>query len=304
MHGTARRLWIIYVLLTVAQTILMMFGGLDFFDSICHAFATLGTGGFSTKNDSAASFSAFNQYVIILFMFLAGMNFTLHYFLLKGKFKNLFKNEEWKSYLLTIVITTAVIGFVLFLARGDVEQSFRNSLFHVVSIVTTTGLITDDYLQWPAVLIMILMVLFFIGGCAGSTGGGIKVVRQVLLLKNTRLELKRMVHPHMIHHVKFGGTPVSKDIIFNVLAFFLIYLIIFVIGSLLMNIIGLDFMSSIGSTMSCLGNVGPAFGTLGPVSNYSAVPDIGKWVLSFLMLLGRLELFTILILFSPSFWKR
>ena len=304
MHGTARRLWIMYLLLTLAQTILLMFGGLNFFDSICHAFATLGTGGFSTKNDSIASFSSFNQYVIIVFMFLAGMNFTLHYFILKGNFKKIFKNEEWKSYLLTVVIITVVVSVVLFIDRGSLEVSIRNALFQVVSIITTTGFITDDYLKWPAVLMIILMILFFIGGCAGSTGGGIKVVRQVLLLKNTRLELKRMVHPHMVHHVKFGGTSVSKDIIYNVLAFFLIYLIIFVIGSLVMNFIGLDFMSSIGSTMSCLGNVGPGFGSVGPVSNYASVPDAGKWVLSFIMLLGRLELFTILILFSPSFWKK
>ena len=304
MAGTARRLWIIYLLLTVAQTVLLMFGGLNFFDSICHSFATLATGGFSTKNDSVASFSTFNQYVIIVFMFLAGMNFTLHYFLLKGKFMKIFKNDEWKSYLITVVIITLVVSVVLFIDRGDVEKSIRTSLFQIVSLITTTGFVTDDYLKWPAILMIILMIVFFVGGCAGSTGGGIKVVRQVLLLKNTRLELKRMVHPHMIHHVKFNGSPVSKDIIYNVLAFFLIYLIIFVSGSVVMNFLGLDFMSSIGSTMSCLGNVGPAFGTVGPVSNYAGVPDAGKWVLSFLMLLGRLELFTILILFSPSFWKR
>ncbi|HBX52911.1 MAG TPA: potassium transporter [Bacteroidales bacterium] len=304
IHGTARRLWIIYVILTAALTILLMVGKLDFFDSLCHAFTTMATGGFSTKNDSIASFTSFNQYIIIVFMFLAGVNFTLHYFMLKGKFKVIFKNEEWRSYLLTIIIATVIIWVVLFFVRGDLEGSFRTSLFQVVSLITTTGFATDDYLQWPFVLMIILMILFFIGGCAGSTGGGVKVVRQVLLFKTTRIELKRMVHPNMIHHVKLNKISVSKDILFNVLAFFLIYLIAFVVGSLALNIIGLDFMSAIGGSMSCLGNVGPGFGTVGPVLNYASVPDSGKWILAFLMLIGRLELFTVLILFSPSFWKK
>lgn len=302
---TAKNLWAIYVVLTFLCTAMLMLGGMNLYDSLCHAFATLATGGFGTKNDSVAGFTPYIQYVLILFMFLAGINFSLHFFAFKKKFNLVFSNEELKSYSLIILTAAIIMGIALFIMRDTgFEKSFRDSLFTTVSIITTTGFVSSDYLLWPHHTWIIILLLMFIGGCAGSTGGGIKVVRIVLLFKNGKLELKRLIHPQALIPVRFNGKSIPQSIIFNVLAFFLIYIIIFAIGSLAISIIGLDFESAIGGVASCLGNIGPGLGTVGPVLNYGSVPEAGKWLLSFLMLLGRLELFTVLILFSPSFWNR
>jgi trk system potassium uptake protein TrkH len=303
--ATAKRLWGIYFLLTFVQTILLMLGGMNLFDGLCHSFGTMATGGFSTRNSSIAGFSPYIQYVITVFMILAGTNFTLHFLALHGRFKEVTKNEELKYYLLTILIALIICMIALIpVSDSPIEQIFRDSIFTVVSIITTTGFVTADYLFWPVSLWFVLLLLMFIGGSAGSTGGGIKVVRHLLLFKNSRLEMKRLMHPQAVLPVRMNGKPVSPDIIFNVLAFFLIYIIIFAAGSLVMSLLGLDFESSIGSVAASLGNIGPGFGSVGPVCNFSHIPDFGKWVLAFLMLLGRLELFTVLILFSPSFWRR
>lgn len=301
---TAKRLWGIYVLLTLVLTILLMFGGMNLFDALCHAFGTLATGGFSTKNDSIAGFSPYIQYVIIIFMFLAGTNFTLHHFGLKGHLKKVWDNEEFRNYLYLLVASSVIIALALFFIQGDTaEKSFRDALFQVVSIVTTTGYITTDYLLWPFFAWFLIFLLMFTGGCAGSTGGGIKMVRILLLFKNSLLELKRLIHPQAIIPVRLNRKSVPQSIIFNVLAFFLIYIIIFAFGSLAMSMMGLEFESAVGSVAACIGNIGPGLGQVGPVLNFSLVPDPGKWLLSLLMLLGRLELFTVLILFSPAFWR-
>nr|NQU94593.1 TrkH family potassium uptake protein [Bacteroidota bacterium] len=303
--ATAKRLWGIYVILTVVETGLLMFGGMDLFDGLCHAFGTMATGGFSTKNTSITGFSPYIQYVITLFMILAGTNFTLHYLALHGRLKDIWKNEEYRYYLAAILVTTIIITITLVVDNtSPIETSFRDSLFTVVSILTTTGFVTSNYLTWPGALWFLIFMLMFVGGSAGSTGGGIKIVRQLLLFKNSFLELKRLMHPQAIIPVRMNNRPVSQDIIFNVLAFFLIYMIIFAIGTFIMSIMGLDFESAIGSTVAALGNIGPGIGSVGPIGNYADIPVAGKWFLSFLMLLGRLELFTVLILFSPAFWKR
>lgn len=302
---TAKRLWIIYVILTLLQTGLLALGGMSLFDSLCHAFGTMATGGFSTKNDSIAGFSPYIQYVITLFMIMAGISFTLHYFLLKRQFKKVISNEELRHYLFIILISTGMIGIALYFVQNQpVESAFRNSVFQVVSIVTTTGFITSDYLLWPYFTWLLLFLLMFTGGCAGSTGGGIKIVRILLLFKNSSMELKRIVHPQAILPVRLNGKSISQGIIFNVLAFFLIYIIIFAFGSLVMSMLGLEFETAIGSVAASLGNIGPGLGMVGPVENYSAIPAAGKWILAFFMLLGRLELFTVLILFSVAFWKK
>lgn len=302
---TAKRLWGLYVALTFAEVILLMLGGMDLFDSLCHSFATMATGGFSTQNDSITGYSGYIQYVIIIFMILAGTNFTLHYLGIKGKFREIWKNEEYRYYISFTFAFAILIGSLL-LIMGDipVEKAFRDSLFQVVSIVTTTGFVTSDYLIWPAFLWLFIFLLMFIGGSAGSTGGGIKVARQILLLKNSALELKRLIHPQAIIPVRFNGRAVSQNILFKVMAFFLFYLLIFFAGTFIMSLLGLDFQTAVGSTIATLGNIGPGIGDVGPVYNYAFIPDAGKWVLSFLMLLGRLELFTVIILFSPSFWKK
>jgi trk system potassium uptake protein len=302
---TAKRLWGIYVIFTLAQTLLMMFGGMNLFDALCHAFSTMATGGFSTKNDSIAGFSPYIQYVIILFMIIAGTSFSLHYFLLKGQFRKVLNNEEFRFYLAIIFVFTLVFTVSIYaMHQADIEEAFRDSMFQIVSIATTTGFITTDYLQWHGFLWFGLFLLMFTGGCIGSTGGGIKMIRILILVKNTRLELKRLIHPMAIIPVRINGQNIPTEIIQNFLAFFLLYMLIMVAGSTIMTAFGLDFDSAIGASIATLGNIGPAIGKLGPVENYAEVPLGAKWALSFFMLLGRLELFTVLLLFSPSFWKR
>ncbi len=306
IRETAKRLWVIYFLFTIAEAVLLFAGGMTFFDSICHSFTTMATGGFSTKQASIAHFnSPFIHYVIIIFMFVAGTNFTLHYHWLHRNFGNLKKNDEFRFYAKLIIGISVVVAIALFLNNyAGVEKSFRDSLFQIVSIVTTTGFVTADYELWGLFFQLLFFLLLFTGGCAGSTGGGIKIVRHFLLIKNSLLELRRLIHPRAIIPVRFNNHSVPSDIISNILAFFLFYLAIFVMGTIVMSIIGLDFLSAIGSVATSLGNVGPAIASVGPSQNFSHLPDFGKWFLSFLMLMGRLELFTILIIFSPAFWKR
>ncbi len=302
---TAKRLWGIYVLLTFAQISLLFAGGMDFFESMCHSFTTMATGGFSTRNDSVASFSPYIQYIITFFMFLAGTSFVLHYYALHFRFKKVWESEEFRSYFKIIAGSTVFISVSLLLTTDTkIETAFRNAFFQTVSIVTTTGFFTADYLLWQPFLWFLIFLLMFTGGCAGSTGGGIKIVRQLLLFKNSRLELRRLIHPNAVIPVRLNGRAIPENIIYNVLAFFIIYILIFVFASLFMSMIGLDFETSVGAVASSLGNIGPGIGTVGPVHNYASIPTSGKWLLSFLMLLGRLELFTVLVLFTITFWKR
>ncbi len=305
IRQTAAAMWLVYVLLTLIQTLLLWIGKMPLFDAICHSFATMATGGFSTKQASVAFWpSPYIQYVIILFMFLAGTNFTLTYFVLRGKFKPLLKDEEFKYYGFFVLFFTSLIFIgLLKWVPGGVEESFRNALFWVVSIMTTTGFATVDYLLWPPVLVIILFAVFFIGGSAGSTGGGLKVMRIVMLFKNGYYELKRMVHPNAVIPLKFNKHVVDSRIMNNVLAFAVLYMIIFGISTVILMVVEPDLETAMGAVASSLGNIGPGLGKVGPMFSYSEVHPFGKWFLSFLMLLGRLELFTILVIFSPAFWK-
>lgn len=302
---TAKTLWKIYMAFTLAETLLLWLGGMSFFDALNHSFTTMATGGFSTKQASVAAWSSpFIQYVIIVFMFLAGTNFTLSYFAIKGKFSTVFRDEEFKYYGFFVLGFTALIFIgLLITTQLGVEQAFRDSLFQVLTIITTTGFATADYLTWAPVLTMLIFILFFFGGSAGSTGGGIKIMRIVVLLKNGYYELKRLVHPNAIIPVKFNKHSVDSKIVNNVLAFFIIYLVIFAISTVIFTLIEPNMESSMGAVATCLGNIGPGLGSVGPADNFHHIKPIGKWFLSFLMLLGRLELFTVLVLFSPSFWK-
>lgn len=306
IRQTAKTLWVIYLGFTFLETILLWIGGMTLYDAVCHSFTTMATGGFSTKQASISYWSSpFIQYVIIVFMFLAGTNFTLSYLALKGKFNLVFKDEEFKYYAGFLIGFTLIIFVGLLISSNlGIEQSFRNSLFQVVSIITTTGFATTDYLLWPPFLTILIFALFFFGGSAGSTGGGIKIMRIVLLLKNSYYELRRLVHPHAVIPVKFNKRSVDSKIITNVLAFFMLYFIIFALSTVLFTLIEPDMESSMGAVATCLGNIGPGLGNVGPSNNFLHVSPIGKWFLSFLMLLGRLELFTVLVLFSPSFWKQ
>ena len=303
---TAKRLWVIYVLFTLAEVILLKIGGMNWFDAINHSFTTMATGGYSTKQASIAHFnSPFIDYIITLFMFIAGTNFTLSYFALHLKFGKVLKNEEFRFYLGFVMLFTIAIAFSLYhLHDFGVEKAFRDSIFQVVSIITTTGFATADYLNWTPFVIVMLFALMFFGGSAGSTGGSIKIVRVSLLLKNSYQELKRIIHPNAIIPVRMNGKSVSPAIISNILAFVVIYMLITIISTILISALGYDLQTSLGAVAATLGNIGPGIGLVGPSGNYAHFPDIGKWFLSFLMLIGRLELFTILILFSPAFWKK
>lgn len=315
---TAKRLWLIYVGYTVAETILLKAAGMSFFDAINHSLSTLSTGGFSTKNASVAYWNdkPLIQYIIIFFMFLAGTNFVLSYFAFKGKVQKILKDDEFKLYLSFIAIFTMIAtGIIYFQADtsissishpmvwGEAESAFRHGLFQVLSVITTTGFITADYTVWSPFLVVFFFGLMFLGGSAGSTSGGVKVVRHLILIRNGFLEFKRALHPNAILPVRYNSRAVSGDIVFNILAFFIMYMLSFIVGSLVFSMFGIDFMSSIGIAASSLGNVGPAFGDFGPVDNYASLPDLAKWWAAFLMLIGRLELFTVLILLTPFFWR-
>ena len=305
VQGTAKRLWGIYVIITGAETFLLMLGGMNLFEALCHAFGTMATGGFSTKQDSIAYYqSPFIQYVIIIFMFLAGTNFTLHYHALHGRLWAYLKDEEFRWYLITCLAVTIFIAITIKVnTSADIEKSFRDSAFQVVSIVSTTGFVTADYEKWAPFSRYVFFILLSFGACAGSTTGGIKFVRLLLLTKNSILELKRLLHPRAVVPVRFNNRAVPPGIITNILAFFAFYMFILVVGALVMSFLGLDFPSALGAAAATLGCVGPGIGSVGPVNNFAAIPDLGKWVLSLLMLLGRLEIFTVFVIFAPSFWK-
>jgi trk system potassium uptake protein TrkH len=304
---TAKRLWLIYVFFTVLETIMLWIGGMTIFDAINHSFTTMATGGYSTKQASIAFYnSPYIHYVITFFMFIAGTNFTLSYFALKGKPGKIWKNDEFKSYLKIVLIATIIIATSLaFGMKLPFEQAFRDAIFQVVSIITTTGFATADYILWqPAGLWVLLLLLMLVGGSAGSTGGGIKVVRIHLLFRNSYLELKRLLHPNAVIPVRYNQHAVTPTVINNIMAFVIIYIFTFLLSTAIISFMGVDFESSMGAVAASLGNIGPGIGSVGPASNYAHLPIAAKWFLSFLMLLGRLELFTVLIIFAPSFWKK
>ena len=314
---TAKRLWLIYVGYTAAETLLLKLAGMSFFDAINHSLATLSTGGFSTKNASLAFWNdqPLIQYIVIFFMFLAGSNFVLSYFAFKGKVQRILRDEEFKFYSIFIGIFTIVVALVVYfkanvpvseyhpMVNGMVESSFRHALFQVVSVITTTGFVTADFSSWTTILTVFFFGLFFLGGSAGSTAGGIKVMRHLLIIKNGLLEFKRTLHTNAVIPVRYNNKMVREHIVYNIIAFFVLYMLSFIIGSMVLGFLGLDFESAIGGAASSLGNVGPALGSLNPLSNFNELPMLGKWWCGFLMLLGRLELFTVLILMTPYFWK-
>ncbi len=302
---TAKRLWLIYVGMTVVLVGLLHLGGMTFYESVNHAMTTVSTGGFSTKNSSMAAYpSPFIQYTVIVFMFLAGNNFTINYLALKGRFSRVWASDEFRAYLATVIFFSVFIAFfVKATGTESWEKAFRDSAFQVVSIMTTTGFVTANYTGWGAGVTMLIFILLFVGGCAGSTSGGIKMVRHLVFIKNSYLEFKRLLHPQAIVSLKLDGQNVRGRIITHIIIFLLVYLITFLLGSVVLSFMGLDFLTAIGATATCLGNVGPGVGKVGPVDNFSWLAPEVKWVLSFLMLLGRLELFTILVLFTPFFWR-
>ncbi len=301
---TAKRLWLIYVGFTAALFIILLLEGLSLFDSINHAFTVMATGGFSTKNQSIAAFAHHVQYTMVFFMFLSGTNYTIIYFGLQGRLKKVFQSQEFLFYVILVTGLTLILTVqLLHHTEYSLSDTFRLALFQIVSILTTSGFVTADYTAWSNGITFLFFILFFTGGCAGSTTGGIKLIRHLIFLKNTLLEFKRILHPRAVIRIKLNGAIVAPRILTHILVFLLVYLFFFIVGSIAMTVMGMDFVSAVGASASALGNVGPAIGSVGPMENYFYIPTGAKWVLSFLMLIGRLELFTILVLFTPYFWR-
>ena len=303
---TAQKLWGIYILFTALETVLLYFGGMSVFDAICHSFTTMATGGYSTKQDSIGHWnSPYIQWVIIIFMFIAGTNFTLSYFGLHGKIRKVWENEEFRFYFFftagfSLIITLSLIFF------HDLPwfTAVTDAVFQVVSVITTTGFATADYELWTPFLSTLILILMFFGGSAGSTGGGVKIVRIVLLIKNGYFELKRLIHPQAVIPVRFNKRAVDQGIVHNVIAFIIFYVFIFAVGVVIMTFLEPNLDTAIGAVATTLGNIGPGIGSVGPTENFAHFSDVSKWFLSFLMLLGRLELFTVLLLFTRAFWKK
>ncbi len=304
--STAKLLWGVYVALNLALILLLKFGGMSWFDSVCHAFATIATGGFSTRTASIAAYdSLYIETVITVFMFLAGLNFALHFRALKGDVLAYAKNAEARFYLMLWLGACLACTADLWLRAGrEIGSAVRGAFFTVTSILTTTGFGTDDYNQWPALSQVILVLLMFVGGCAGSTAGGIKNIRLFVLLKKTTREIRLFLHPQAVYHIKIGGRIIEPAIVGNIMVFFFIFVMIFTFGSILMSLYTEDLITAVSAVIAALGNIGPGLGAVGPTENYAHIHPMGKLVLSLCMLLGRLELYTILILFIPNFWRK
>ena len=311
IQDTAKLLWGVYLGITLAAVGLLVLADMPFFDAVCHAFTCMATGGFSTRNASIGAYNEGVQWIIILFMFLAGINFSLHYMALRGRLMRYFKNEEFNFYLILTVVVTAVI--LLLNCRGSEApflETLRHALFQVVSILTTTGYGTDDYEMWPMMTHVLILILMFVGGCSGSTAGGIKCVRVLLIFKHAYVQVFRLVHPQAVKHVKFNHKQVQEDVMQSILGLFALHVMVLFTATLVLAAIlfvtgvRMDLVSTLSSVVTCLNNVGPGLGAVGPTQNFAAVPGLGKVVLTLCMVMGRLELFTVLVLFLPSFWRK
>ena len=305
IKSVGNRLLLIYIILTAAEVILLLAGNMNLFESVCHAFGTVATGGFSPKNTSIASYSPYIQYVITIFMFLAGTNFVIHYYLFKREYKKIQENEELKFYILVVAALIAIVTFSLYSSmQKPLEESFRESAFQVVSIVTCTGFATCDYLQWPAFAWTIIFFAMFLGGSTGSTAGGIKMVRHLILLKNISRIFRQSVSPHAVLPIRLNKNVVSNETNRSILTFIVVYFGVFLVGSTSLILIGIDGQTASSSVATCMAGIGPGIGTVGPVSNFAHLPDLGKMILSFLMLVGRLEIYTVILVFSGIVWNK
>ena len=309
ISSTARRIWIVYLGLTLTCTGCLMLGGLDWYDAICHSMTCTATGGFSTYQDSIAHFqSPYVEYVITFFMFAGSINFTLTYHcFFQGHFNRFWKDMELRWFTWIVIGATIICTFCLWSRMYHVElsleESFRQACFQVVSIVSTTGFATADYNMWPHVTWSVLACLMFMGGCAGSTVGGFKAIRIVMLMKIAYNEFRHILHPNAVIPIRINEKVVDSGMRTTLCAFLFVYILTAVVATMLFSFMGLAFSEAIGVSLSSLSNVGPSFGRFGPAFSWAILPDVGKYLASFLMLIGRLEIFAVLLLFTPQFWK-
>lgn len=306
MSDTAKALYVIYLVFTIVETLLLCLGGMTLYDALIHAFGSVGTGGFSNYNDSVAHFdSTYIDIVITVFMLLSGANFNLYFLSLKNGISNLFKDAEFRFYMVIVGIVTVLLAVNLYLSQvyANAGSAVRYSVFQVVSILTTTGYATADYNVWPVFSQMLILLLMFIGGCASSTGGGIKVVRILILLKLIRRGIATRLHPNAVVTVKMNNRIVAPDTVTAISNHIFLYMAVVFISGLLLSLNNFDLVTSYTSVLTCIGNIGPGFELTGPTANFSIFAGPSKLLLSFLMLAGRLELFTLLILLTPRFWN-
>lgn len=310
ISDTAKMMWITYLALTAIECVALWGCGMEVFDAICHSFSTIATGGFSTKNTSLAFYdSASIHYVVAFFMFLSGVNFVLMIYLLRGKARNMVKDEELRWYTMAVILFAIMITIGLYISRPGwtalhLERSFRDSLFTVISAITSTGFTISDYMYWPVVAWVVIFFLMLTGACAGSTAGGIKWVRLSIIIKNGIAEFQRRIHPNAIVPVKLNDKAVSQQTINNIMAFLIFYVFIIAITVVIFCACGVNFDEAIGSAVSAMGNVGISIGQFGPSGTYANFPILAKWVMSMVMLIGRLEIFTVLLLFTRVLWRK
>ncbi len=304
---TSKKLWFVYISLTLVLFLLLWAGPMNAFDAICHSFTTMATGGFSTKMESISYWSSpYVDYIVTLFTFIAGINFALVYRTVTGDYKRLLQSEETRWYTTIVLVATLLVFVGLYITQQNttIEETFRTSLFHVVTIITSTGYTVHDYVAWGPFFTTLFLILMFFGASAGSTCGGAKIDRMIVLAKNTKNEFYRAIHPNAVMPVRINGKIVSHEVVSKILAFILLYLLVIIIGAIILSALGLTLEESFASTLACISNIGPGVGSTGPAGSYAHISDIAKWVLAIIMLIGRLELFTILILFTPYFWKK
>ena len=302
---TAKLLWGIYVGFVLILCLILKIEGMSWFDAICHSFTTIATGGFSTKNISIAAYGGLIQWTIIIFMFLAATNFSLHYyFIAKGKFEY-YKDHEFRVYF-GLCIIFSILFFINIVGTNKYQTdllSFRHSVFTAVSILTTTGFSTENFNEWPEMSKMLLFFLLFIGGSAGSTTGGMKIIRSILVVKYLLYEVRKLLHPKGVFNITIGENTIDDNVVRATLGFYLFYILIFVFTAMVLSMTGLDVTTALTASASAIGNIGPGLGSIGPTDNWGHLTDLAKWLTSFCMLLGRLEIFTVVVLFSRSFWK-
>jgi trk system potassium uptake protein TrkH len=298
------RVLFIYLGLTLAEIILLSIGDMNLFDSICHSFGTIATGGFSTKNISLMYYSSYSQYIVMIFMFLAGVSQVVYYYLVKLNFKKIRQNEElWFYFAVAIMAGTIATIILLLNTSRSFEESFRDGFFQIISIMTCTGFASADYILWPVTGVLLIFLMMFSGGSTGSTSGGIKIARHLIVLKNIKNAFRKLNHPKSITFLRLNGKSIAENTNISILSFVVLYLFLFILGTIIVVVTGVEPVTAASSVATCMAGIGPGLGTVGPMSNFAHMPDISKVVLSLLMIIGRLEIITVFTIFTRAFWK-